>query len=195
MKPILRKIFTLIVLGLVFWLLQNNQTLALQRPTPPLKPTPPTKPTPPVFSFTIPCPPKKPTPPTQFRLGSDYKTSHEFNSKPQHPCDLAYTLEEILAPATPPDSNEAWVKTLSQLLVSDITQTFSTESIQSAIEESNEQIGKMTKLELVSDLTLTGDWAQGEFLLKTDQGISQKFLVVFHKENGVWKLFGTQAIE
>jgi len=92
--------------------------------------------------------------------------------------------------------SQAWAgaEKLSELLAGDITQTFPSDTISEAIEQARVELGEIRQVELLSDLTITGDWAEGEFLVGTSKGVKQKFWVVFHRENGDWKLFGTRGL-
>jgi len=78
-------------------------------------------------------------------------------------------------------------------LSSNLTQTFSADALNKAVWKSAEEFGRITKVSAVDGLKIleNGEWMTQEVQLTTDKGITQTFLVVFHREGGEWKLFGT----
>lgn len=106
-----------------------------------------------------------------------------------NPCQTLYALDEIV------ENEEETSEVLGNLLATDLSYTYSQEEIQQAIDEASETFGEIENLNLPSNLTIQGDWGEGIVEVVTSKGFTRKFLVVFHKEDDGWRIFGTEEIE
>jgi hypothetical protein len=53
---------------------------------------------------------------------------------------------------------------------------------------------KVLEVSILSDSTIAGEWAEITLELKYLDNVPQNYIVFFHLEEGVWKLFGTEEI-
>ncbi len=83
---------------------------------------------------------------------------------------------------------------MPDLLSSELTQNFSQEEFETAADEAAETFGEIESFNFPRELVVQGDWAEAELEITTTQGQVLKFLVIFHREDGAWKIFGTEEI-
>lgn len=106
----------------------------------------------------------------------------------KNPCTTLYNLDQIV------DGEEEITEVLPELLSSELTQNFSGEEFEAAIDAAAEAFGEIESISYPEEFVIQGDWAEAEIEITTTKGQVLKFLVIFHKEDGEWKIFGTEEI-
>jgi len=89
---------------------------------------------------------------------------------------------------------EASASALYQLIGEDFQETFSQEDFDHAVAEAGIEIDLVTVVEEPRIFGLNGEWAEVVLELLTSDGSSQKFKVIFTKENELWRIFGTEEM-
>lgn len=128
-----------------------------------------------------------------FKYKQDKKAKKPKKAK-KHPhqkdlCSALGNLDQLVG-----EESEEVAAVLPELLSSELTQNFSPEELETAIEEASETFGQIESIESSGELTIQGDWAEAEIEMTTAQGQSSKFFVIFHHEDGAWKIFGTEEL-
>ena len=89
---------------------------------------------------------------------------------------------------------EASASALYHLTGEDFQTSFSEEEFAAAVAASGIEIEKVTVIEEPQIFGFDGEWAEAVLELSTSDGRSQKFRVIFKKENGLWRIFGTEEL-
>jgi hypothetical protein len=89
---------------------------------------------------------------------------------------------------------EASASALYQLGGEDLQTNFSQEEFNQAVAAAGIEIEKVTVVEVPRIFGVNGEWAETVLELTVSDGTSQKFKVVFKKENGLWRIFGTEEM-
>ncbi len=89
---------------------------------------------------------------------------------------------------------EASASALYQLIGTDFQETFSEEEFEAAVAEAGIEIESVTVVGEPRIFGVNGEWAEAVLELSTAGGSSQKFKVIFIKEEGLWRIFGTEEI-
>lgn len=89
---------------------------------------------------------------------------------------------------------EASASALYQLTGEDFQTTFSQEEFEAAVAAAGIEIKSVTVVESPRIFGVNGDWAEAILELTVSDGTSQKFRVIFRKENGLWRIFGTEEL-
>lgn len=89
---------------------------------------------------------------------------------------------------------EASASALYQLIGTDFQETFSQEEFDQAVAEAGIEIESVRVVEEPRIFGVEGEWAEAVLELKVLGSTSQKFRVIFKKENGLWRIFGTEEI-
>ena len=76
----------------------------------------------------------------------------------------------------------------------DFQGTFSKEDFEAAVAASGIEIESVEVVEGPRIFGVNGEWAEAVLELTVAGGTSQKFRVIFKKENGLWRIFGTDEI-
>ena len=90
---------------------------------------------------------------------------------------------------------EASASALYQLIGGDFQITFSQEDFEAEVAEAGIEIDSVTVVEEPRIFGVDGDWAEATLELSTSDGSSQKFKVIFIKENGLWRIFGPEELD
>ena len=89
---------------------------------------------------------------------------------------------------------EASASALYQLISGDFQETFSQEDFDQAVVEAGIEIDSVTIVEEPLIFGVDGEWAEATLELSTSGGSAQRFKVIFKKENGLWRIFGTEEL-
>jgi len=90
---------------------------------------------------------------------------------------------------------EASASALYQLTGQDLQTTFSKEDFEAAVAASGIKIESVKVVEGPRIFGVNGEWAEAVLELTVADGTSQKFRVIFRKEEGLWRIFGTEELE
>jgi len=82
---------------------------------------------------------------------------------------------------------------LSSVLSSDLASTYSPDEIKSALAAALNQYGSVQSLWTIGDPNVTGDYADQGVEVTTSTG-KYRFQLFLHRENGTWKLMGTEPL-
>lgn len=171
---VITKSFVILLLALTFW-----GAIAVACVSPPDKPPKPTPPPKPEKIITRPCKPLKP--------------SYDGKAKTyplSDPCYALYNLNQIIDE----EDEEGIEGVLPKLLSSELTQNFSPEEFEQAVNEATETFGEIVSFNFPSEFSLQGDWAEATLETITSSGQNLRFLVIFHQEGNSWKIFATEEI-
>ncbi len=89
---------------------------------------------------------------------------------------------------------EASASALYQLIGDDFQETFSQEDFDQAVAEAGIEVDSVTVVEEPRIFGVEGEWAEAVLELSVSDGTSQQFRVIFIKEDGLWKIFGTEEL-
>lgn len=89
---------------------------------------------------------------------------------------------------------EASASALYQLIGEDFQTTFSQEDFEAAVAVAGIKIKQVTVVEEPRIFGVNGEWAEATLELSTSDGSSQKFKVIFIKEDSLWRIFGTEEM-
>jgi len=89
---------------------------------------------------------------------------------------------------------EASAAALYQLTGQDLQTTFSKEDFEAAVAASGIKIESARVIEDPRIFGVNGEWAEAILELTVAGGTSQKFRVIFKKEGGLWRIFGTEEL-
>ncbi len=81
-----------------------------------------------------------------------------------------------------------------ELTGEDFKDTFSKEEFEAAVAESGIEIEQVTVVGAPRIFGVDGEWAEAVLELAISDGTGQKFRVIFRKEGGLWKIFGTEEL-
>ena len=81
-----------------------------------------------------------------------------------------------------------------ELTGQDFKDTFSKEDFDRAVAAAGIEIASVTVVEAPRIFGANGEWAEAVLELSTADGVSQKFRVIFRKEEGLWRIFGTEEL-
>ncbi len=81
-----------------------------------------------------------------------------------------------------------------ELTGQDFKDTFSKEDFEAAVIAAGVEIEKVTVIEVPRIFGANGEWAEAVLELAVSDGTSQKFKVIFRKEEGMWRIFGTEEV-
>ena len=87
---------------------------------------------------------------------------------------------------------EASAPALYHLTGEDFQETFSQEDFDQAVAAAGIEVEKVTVIEEPRIFGVDGEWAEAVLELSVSDGTSQKFKVIFKKEDGLWRIFGTE---
>lgn len=82
---------------------------------------------------------------------------------------------------------------LTGVLSSDLTVTYSSAEIKTALEIALSKYGAVQSLWTTGDPNITGDYADQGIEITTSQG-KYRYQLFLHRENGDWKLMGTEPL-
>ena len=133
-----------------------------------------------------------------FFISSSLYSSYSYFST------TAKVKENILSASswhTPEEAVEEVSETLQthptgvfDLIGQDFQGTFSKEDFEAAVAASGIKIESAKVIEGPRIFGVNGEWAEAILELTVAGGTSQKFRVIFKKENGLWRIFGTEEI-
>jgi len=103
-----------------------------------------------------------------------------------------HTPEEAVAEVG--ETLEASASALYQLIGTDFQETFSQEEFDQAVAAAGIEIESVTVVEEPRIFGVNGEWAEAVLELTISDGTSQQFQVIFRKEEGLWRIFGTEEI-
>jgi hypothetical protein len=106
---------------------------------------------------------------------------------------VANIVEKIIEPAQPNGSNFLLYLNQNELLSREITASFNPTALQESQNQALVQYGKVLEVKLEPTVSVTDDWMESTMLIVTEKS-NQRYLVVFHREENNWKLFGTQVL-
>ena len=89
---------------------------------------------------------------------------------------------------------EASASALYQLVGQDFQDSFSKEEFDQAVAESGIEIDSVTVVEEPRIFGENGEWAEVVLEIEISDGTSQQFKVIFTKEEGLWRIFGTEEM-
>ena len=146
----------------------------------------PKKPSKPVITAIKPCPPLKPGKISyKIENGKLIKTQEE--PEITDPCQVTAELNEVLSSQ---DENE-----ITEILSEELLQNYTEQQIETAILEGGELYGTITSFKPISSAKrISRDWAEQEVNVTTSKDFVANYKLIFHKENGQWKLFGTEEL-
>jgi len=81
-----------------------------------------------------------------------------------------------------------------ELTDQDFKDTFSKEDFEAAVAAAGVEVEKVTVVEEPRIFGVNGEWAEATLELSTSDVSSQQFRVIFKKENGLWRIFGTEEL-
>ncbi len=84
--------------------------------------------------------------------------------------------------------------TLYQLVGQDFQTTFSREEFEQAVAESGIEVEEVIVVEEPRIFGQEGEWAEAVLEITVSGGSTQQFRVIFRKEKGMWRIFGTEEI-
>lgn len=182
----LRKLGKLLLVGILLLALVTTDSLApsFAKATEgkrPQRPRHPQRPQKPQHPQRVRCRPQLP------ELPDNYRGRRPLHVNLADPCQAT---DNTLAALQSADTFDA------DLLSSSLTQTFSNEGIKQAIQAGLEQFGQLDKIKRDSEIKILadGEWMTTEVEIEPEDGDKLRYLVVFHRENGEWKLFGTRPL-
>ena len=89
---------------------------------------------------------------------------------------------------------EASASALYLLIGADFQETFSQQDFDQAVAEAGIEIESVVVVEEPRIFGIDGEWAEAVLELTVSDGTSQQFKVIFRKEEGLWRIFGTEEI-
>jgi len=104
-----------------------------------------------------------------------------------------HTPEEALEEVG--ETMEASSSALYQLMGEDFQETFSQEDFDQAVAEAGIEIDSVTMVEEPRIFGVDGEWAEAVVEIAVSDGTSQQFRIIFKKEEGLWRIFGTEELE
>lgn len=102
------------------------------------------------------------------------------------------TPEEAVAEVS--ETLESSASALYQLTGEDFQTTFSQEDFEAAVAASGIAIEAVKIVTEPRIFGQNGEWAEAVLELKVSDGTSQQFRVIFRKEGGLWRIFGTEEL-
>ena len=103
-----------------------------------------------------------------------------------------HTPEEAVAEVG--EALEEDAAALYQLVGQDFQDTFSEEEFEAAVAEQGIEIESVRVVESPRIFGVDGEWAEATLELVISDGTSQQFRVIFIKEEGLWRIFGTEEL-
>lgn len=103
----------------------------------------------------------------------------------QTPEEAAQEIGEVL---------EASASALYQLTGGDFQNTFSKADFEAAIKASGIEVERVAVVEEPRIFGVRGEWAELVLDLTLSDGSTGRFRVILQKENGLWRIFGTEEI-
>jgi len=104
-----------------------------------------------------------------------------------------HTPEEAVEEVS--EALEASASALYELTGGDFQTTFSQEEFEAAVVAAKIEIEQVTVVEEPRIFGVDGEWAEAVLEITVSDGTSQKFRVIFRKEGGLWRIFGTEELE
>lgn len=89
---------------------------------------------------------------------------------------------------------EASASALYLLIGADFQETFSQQDFDQAVAEAGIEIESVVVVEEPRIFGIDGEWAEAVLELTVSDGTSQQFKVIFRKEEGLWRIFGTEEL-
>ena len=89
---------------------------------------------------------------------------------------------------------EASASALYLLIGADFQETFSQQDFDQAVAEAGIEIEGVVVVEEPRIFGIDGEWAEAVLELTVSDGTSQQFKVIFRKEEGLWRIFGTEEL-
>ena len=83
---------------------------------------------------------------------------------------------------------------LYQLVGQDFQDTFSEEEFEAAVAAAGIIVDEVLVIEEPRIFGVNGEWAEATLEIKISDGTSQQFRVIFRKEEGLWRIFGTEEL-
>ena len=188
--------------------LTNDQTIPTPTPTPTLTPTPTSNniPTPTITSKPAPT---STSPNPDVKSGGGGPTLKPTLTPTPRPTPTPASFPTAILSPTPTPTPLAYQKTINNLsmalvtnnyqtfnslLSNELTSTFGENAVKESFEQAQTTYGGIIAVNPLSAIQQTGNWATQEVEIKTQSGLTSKFRIILHLENGAWKLFGTQEI-
>jgi hypothetical protein len=92
------------------------------------------------------------------------------------------------------DVLESTASALYQLVDESFKETFSQEEFEAAVAAAGIEIEQVMVVEEPRIFGVDGEWAEAVLEISVSDGASQKFRVIFKKEDGLWRIFGTEEL-
>lgn len=89
---------------------------------------------------------------------------------------------------------ESSASALYQLTGQDFQDTFSKEDFEAAVVASGIEITQVKVVEAPRIFGAEGEWAETVLEIKVSDGSTQSFRVILRKEEGLWRIFGTEEL-